>query len=238
MINQMKDLSQRKAAVVAGGALLLMAIAAMFAYGFLLGNLIVPEDASATANKIIASVMLFRIGICSFLVVLVCDVVVAWALYVFLKQVNKSLSLLTAWLRLVYATILGIALLNLVIVLLLLSGADYLTVFITDQLHAQVLLFLKAFNIEWAIGLVVFGFHLFLLGCLVFKSGYIPRILGVLLIIASLCYLITNFANLLLPSYENYKATIEPVLSVPMAIGELSLAFWLLFKGGKRPAGE
>lgn len=238
MINQMKDLSQRKAAVVAGGALLLMAIAAMFAYGFVLGNLIVPEDASATANKIIASVMLFRIGICSFLVVLVCDVVVAWALYVFLKQVNKSLSLLTAWLRLVYATILGIALLNLVIVLLLLSGADYLTVFKTDQLHAQVLLFLKAFNIEWAIGLVVFGFHLFLLGCLVFKSGYIPRILGVLLIIASLCYLITNFANLLLPSYENYKATIEPVLSVPMAIGELSLAFWLLFKGGKRPAGE
>lgn len=122
--------------------------------------------------------------------------------------------------------------------MLLLSGSDYLTVFNTDQLHAQVLLFLNAFNTEWAIGLEVFGFHLFLLGCLVIKSGYIPRIIGVLLIITSLCYLITNFANLLLPNYENYKAIIELVLSVPMAIGELSLAFWLLFKGGKRPAGE
>ncbi|MBP2657908.1 MAG: hypothetical protein H6Q69_940 [Firmicutes bacterium] len=233
MIDQMADLSQRKAAIVAGAAFLLMAIAAMFAYGFVLGNLIVPEDASATANKIIASMMLFRFSICSFLIVLICDVVVAWALYVFLKQVSKSLSLLTAWLRLVYATILGISLLNLVIVKLLLSGADYLTVFNTDQLYAQVLLFLNAFNIEWAIGLVVFGFHLFLLGCLVFKSGYIPRILGVLLIIGSLGYLITSFANLLLPNYENYKATIELVLSVPMAIGELSFAFWLLFKGGK-----
>ncbi len=237
MINQMKDLSQRSVAIVAGVAFLIMTIAAVFAYGFVFGNLIVPGDGTATADKIRASVMLFRSGICSFLIVLICDVVVAWALFVFLKQVNKSLSLLTAWLRLVYAAILGIALLNLVIVLLLLSGADYLTVFTTDQLHAQVMLFLKAFNVEWSIGLVVFGFHLFLLGCLVYKSGYIPRILGVLLIIASLGYLITNFANLLLPNYENYKAIIEPVLSVPMAVGELSLAFWLLFKGGKRPVG-
>ncbi|WP_214659002.1 DUF4386 domain-containing protein [Candidatus Formimonas warabiya] len=100
------------------------------------------------------------------------------------------------------------------------------------------MLFVNAFNIEWAIGLVVFALHLFLLGYLVFKSGYIPKIIGVLLIIAALCYLATNSANLLLPSYENYKATIDTALSVPMAIGELSLALWLLFKGGKRPAGE
>lgn len=231
-MNQMKDLSQRRVAIVAGRVFLLMTIAAMFAYGFVLGNLIVPGDATATANKIIASMMLFRFGICSFLVVLVCDVVVVWALYVFLKQVSNGLSMLTAWLRLVYAAILGIALLNLVIVMLLLSGGDYLTVFKTDQLHAQVLLFIKAFNIDWSIGLVVFAFHLFLLGYLVYKSGYIPRIIGVLLIIASLCYLSTNIANLLLPNYENYKTAIESVLSVPMAIGELSLAFWLLLKGG------
>lgn len=240
MINQMKDkdLSQRRVAIVAGVTFLLMTIAAMFSYGFVLGKLIVPGDASATANKIIASMMLFRTGIGSFLIVLICDVVVAWALYTFLKQVNKSLSLLAAWLRLVYAAILGTALLNLVMVMQLLSGADYLMVYKTDQLQAQVLLFLDAFNFEWAIGLVVFGFHLFLLGCLAYKSGFIPKTLAVLLIIASLCYVITNFANLLLPNYENYKATIEMVLSVPMAIGELTLAFWLLIKGGKRPTRE
>ncbi|WP_214659001.1 DUF4386 domain-containing protein [Candidatus Formimonas warabiya] len=128
MISQMKDLPQRNAAIVAGISFLLMTIAAGFAYGIVLGNLIVPGDATATANKIMDSLMLFRASICSFLIVLICDVV-AWALYVFLKQVNKSLSLLTAWFRLVYATILGIALLNLVKGMLLLSGADYLTVF-------------------------------------------------------------------------------------------------------------
>lgn len=238
MISQTQDLSQRRVAIVAGIAFLIMAIAAIFANGFVLGNLIVPGDATTTANKIMGSLMLFRTSIFSFLLVLICDVVVAWALFIFLQRVNKSLSLLMAWLRIVYAAILGIALMNLVIVLLLLSGADYLTVFKTDQLYAQVLLYLKAFNFEWAIGLVVFGFHLFLLGRLVCKSGYIPRILAILLSIGALCYLITNFAYLLWPNYENLKATIDMFLSLPMAIGELALAFWLLFKGGKVPTVE
>ena len=112
--------------------------------------------------------MLFRIGICSILIVLICDVVVAWALYAFLKQVNKSLSLLTAWFRLVYAVMLGIALLNYVIVLILLNSADYLAVFDTDQMHAQVLLFINTFYDTWGIGLIVFGFHLLILGYIVF----------------------------------------------------------------------
>ena len=91
-----------------------------------------PGDATTTANNIMANELLFRSGIVSWLIVLTCDVVVAWALYVLLKPVNKSLSLLAAWFRLVYSTIHGIALLNLIFVLQLLSGADYLTVFETD----------------------------------------------------------------------------------------------------------
>jgi hypothetical protein len=191
----------------------------------------VSGDAVATANNIMASEMLFRTGICSLIIVLICDVVVAWALYVFLKHVNKSLSLLTAWLRLVYAAILGIALLNLVIVLILLSGANYLAVFEADQLHAQVLLFLNAFNDVWALGLIVFGFHLVTLGYLVFKSDYIPSVLGVLLILAGFSYLIDYFSKFLFPNFD-------VLISMVLGWGELIFMFWLLFKGGKIPEIE
>ena len=233
MKDRITDISQRQAAIVAGVGLLIMFFVAIFAYGFVLESLIVPGDATATANNIIASEILFRSGVFAFLVILILDVLVAWALYVYLKRVNKSLSLFTAWLRLVYAGILGIALLNLVIVLLLLSGADYLVVIGTDQLHAQVLLFLNAFNDIWAIGLVVFGLHLLVLGYLIFKSGFIPKILGILVIIASLGYLIVNLGNLLLPNHQNSIAIIESVFMAPMVIGEMGLAIWLLIKGGK-----
>ena len=160
-------------------------------------SLIVPGDAATTANNIMANEWQFRLGILGFIIMVVFDVVVAWALYVLLKPVNKSLSLFAAWFRLVNATIFGIALYNIISVLQLLSGADYLTAYETGQLHAQVMLFLDAFNHTWLIGLVFFGVHLFVLGYLIFRSGYIPRILGILLIIAALAYLIDSFANFL-----------------------------------------
>ncbi len=97
---------------------------------------------------------------------------------------------------------------------------------------------MKGFNNIWSIGLVVFGCHLYVLGYLVFKSGYIPKIFGVLLIIASLCYIINNFANLLVNNYEKYKATVELFFSLPMIAGELGFGLWLLFKGGIKSGSD
>lgn len=133
--------------------------------------------------------------------------------------------------RLVFAAIFGVALLNLVLALELLGGADYLAVFEPDQLHAQAMLFLNAFSYGWLIGLVLFGLHLSVLGYLIIKSSYMPRILGVLLIVASLGYLIDSFANVLLSNYADYETTFLVVVAVPAVIAELSLTFWLLFKG-------
>lgn len=99
--NRTVDIPQRTAAIVAGTGLLIMFFAAIFANFFVIESLIVPGDAERTANNIIANESLFRFGIVSFLIVLICDVLVAWALYVFLNPVNKSLSLLAAWFRLV-----------------------------------------------------------------------------------------------------------------------------------------
>lgn len=98
MTNRNADTSLRQAAIVAGGAIIIMALAAGFAVSFVFESVIVPGDATATANNIKASEMLFRIGIFSWLIIFICDVLAAWGLYVFLKPVNKSLSLLTAWL--------------------------------------------------------------------------------------------------------------------------------------------
>jgi len=220
------DISLRKAAIIAGLGLLIMAILAPIANFGVLQNLIVPGDAEITANTIMASVGLFRIGIICFLIVAILDVVVAWALYVLLKPVNESLSLLAAWFRVVYGAIFAIALSNLFIIVQLLNGDNYLKAFETNQLQAQVMLFLNAFRNGWDIGLVLFGIHLFVLGYLVFRSGYIPKFLGILLIVAALGYLMDGFGKFLLP---NYNITI----SMFTFIGEALLIFWLLWRGMK-----
>lgn len=224
MTNHPSDISLGKAAIVAGLGLLIMTVCYISADLFVFKNLIVPGDATTTANNIMANEMQFRTGILGFLIVILCDLVVAWALYVFLQPTNKSLSLLAAWFRLVYTIIFGVTLVNYFNVLQLLSGADYLNVFEADQLNVQVLLSLYAFNDGWDIGFIFFGFHLALLGYLAFKSDYIPRILGILLMVAGLSYLLDTISKFLFPSFD-------VAISVVTGWGELLFMFWLLFKG-------
>ena len=233
MTNHISDISPGKAARIAGFAYLIIIISGIFAEFFVRSGLIVAGNATATANNIINSESLFRIGIAGDLLMIVCDVVVALAFYVLLIQVNKSLALLAAFFRLAQAATLGINLLNLFFVLHILSGADYLNVFGTDQLHALVLLFLKGHSTGYLIGLVFFGIHCLILGYLIFKSGFIPRILGVLLVFAAFGYLIDSFANFLLPNYADYERIFLLVVFVPAFIAELSLCLWLILKGAK-----
>ena len=173
-----------------------------------------------------ASSGLFRVGVSCFLVVAILDVVVAWGLYVLLESVSKNLSLLAAWFRVVYAAVFASALIPLLNVLQLLGGNDAFKGFEPNQLQAQVMLSLGAFRSGYNIALVLFGFHLLVLGYLVFKSGYIPKWLGILLGIASLGYLADSFGKLLIP---NYNLTISAFTFV----GEVVLIFWLLWKSVK-----
>jgi hypothetical protein len=163
------------------------------------------------------------------------DVALALVFYVLLKAVSNSLSLLAAFFRLVQATILGINLLTLFFVLQFLNGAEYMGAFGADQLHALALLFAGAHGIGYSIGLVFFGLSILVLGYLIVKSGYIPKILGILLMIASLGYLFDSFAKVLLSNYEAYEATFTMVVFVPALIAELALALWLLIKGVRSP---
>jgi hypothetical protein len=230
MTNSATEISRRQAAIVASIGLLLMTVLAPFANFYVLQGLTVPGDAAATFDKIAAGQALLRAGIATFLIVAVLDVVVAWALYYLLKPVDRSLSLLAAWLRVVYAAILGVALGSLMQVLQLVSGDGLLKAFQADQLHAQVVLALGAFDRAWMLGLVLFGLHLLLLGYLAFRSDLTPRVLlqvlGILLIIAAAGYLVDSFGKILSPTYSANIGTYT-------FIGEPLFMLWLLWKGIK-----
>lgn len=166
--------SLNKIARIAGAGYLVIFISGIFANFFVLESLVVPGDAYSTAANIMEYEFQFRIGILSFFVMVIFDLLLVWALYILFKPVNKDLSLLAAWLRLVNVVIFGVALYHLFAVLQLVSGAEYLSVFAAGQLQAQVMLLIESFNATWLIGLVFFGIHLFFLGYLIIKSNYIP----------------------------------------------------------------
>lgn len=228
--------SLKKIARVTGVLYLIIIVCAGFSEGYVRSTLIVPGDATATANNIVASEWLFRVGFVSDLIAFLSDLVVSVLLYVLLKPVSKTLSLVAAFLRLLaHPAIASINLLNHFAALLLLSGADYLTAFEPEQLHALVLLFLNAHHYGYLIGGAFFGLHCLILGYLLFKSDFFPRMLGVLLIVASFGYLIESFGNFLFP---NYEALLVWVVAVPAVIAELSLCLWLLIKGVSVQQGE
>lgn len=224
MANRTADISLRKAARIAG-----LGYVAIFIFGIYAGFVSIgPGDSATTESNKMANEVLFRSGIASWLIVLISDVVVAWALYILLKPVNRSLSLLAAWFRLMYTAIFAIALLSVLIALQLSKGADYLRVFEPGQLQGQMVLFLGAYLDGILISFVFFGFHIFFLGYLIFKSSYIPRILGVLSIVAFIGYQINSFANFVLPNLPDNVS----ILLVPAIIAELALTLWLVIRGG------
>jgi hypothetical protein len=228
MTDRMDETSPQAYARIGGVLGLIIFITAIFNEGFVRGNLIVSGDATATAINIIASEQLFRLGFAGELIRISFDIALAWVLYVLLKPVNKNIALLAVLFGLAAASISGINALNDFVALLLLSGADYLTVFAADQLHGLAMLSLNAHTFGYHISLVFFGFHLFLIGYLVFRSGYFPKLIGLLLTIASLSYLTNSFANILNPEFAE---TLFPTIFLLPLIGEMSFTLWLLVMG-------
>ena len=234
VFNQSTQISQRKIALVAGISSLVLAAAAMVAEFYARQQLIVPHDATATAQRVIAGQASFRIGIFGFAISLICDLLISWAMYVFMKQTNKQLSLLAAWFRLVYTVIFALAVVELVNGFQVLTDGNLTAVLEQDQVNAFAMQHFQAFDNGWTIGFLFFGLHLVFLGYLAVKSGFVPKVIGVLLFIAGVAYFFSNLAKLILPDYEVYAAIFTSVVAIPSIIGELSLAIWLVVKGGKK----
>jgi hypothetical protein len=209
------DTSLSTAAIVAGVGLLLMAILSPIAYLNIFQRLVKFDAAALTAQNILNSMGAFRTCILLLFTVAILDVVVAWALYVLLAAVNKNLSALAAWLRVIYAGIFIFAISKL-----------YLALQVMTADGTQAMSFLKAFQNIWDTGLILFGFHLSVLGYLAFRSGYIPKWLGVFLVLASVGYIVDGFGKTLSPDYNLNIAQFT-------FVGEVLLIFWLLWRGFK-----
>jgi hypothetical protein len=213
---------------IAGLLLLIVAILGPFSLLYVPSTLFVPGDAAATADNIRASEGLFRLGIVSDSLIFLIEIVLTALLYVLLRPVSRTLSLGAAFARLAMTIVQGINLLPYFIALLLLSGASYLTAFEPDQLDALALLFLNAHQDGVYIWQLFFGLHLLVLGYLIFKSGYFPRILGVLVVVGALGYLADSYGNIL---FHNYGEIFGWVVGVTAVFGELPFFLWLLIRG-------
>ena len=214
----------RQAALVAGIGLLIMVLAAPFAEFAVYARVVIPGNIEETVQSILAHKGLFLAGVFCYLITFICDVLVAWALFVLLAPTNRSVSLLTAWFRLVHTVIALSGLVKVVTAFRLLDTPHRGPALGSDPLHAQVELLLNSFRYEWSFSLVFFAIHLGLLGYLVYRSGYIPRILGILLAIAGSGHLVYCLGPYLYPNADVRFLMIT-------FFGDLIFMLWLLVRG-------
>jgi Domain of unknown function (DUF4386) len=215
----------RQVCLVAGIGLLLMSVLAGFGYFVAIDGLVTPGDATATATDITASAGLFRFGILSLFVVIALDVVVAWALYRVFLPVHRTWSMAAGVIRVLYAGVYAVATAQLVRAVGLLdpgtAAADN-----AGELHAQALARIEAFHSIWDVGLILFGIHLLVIAVLTYRSGFLPRFLGVLLAFAGAGYVFDSLAAAL-------TSPAVPEVSTVTFVGEFLLALWLTF-GSRR----
>lgn len=195
-----------------------------FGLQYVPSQLIVPGDAATTARNILASELLFRLGMVSDLIGLFVLLLVALALYQLLKPVNKNMARLMVIFNLLGLPIVMLNELNNVAVLFLVSGAAPLKALTADQVHAQVSLFLHLHANGLSIAEIFWGLWLFPMGYVVFKSGFLPRLLGILLMIGCFGYLLQSFEALLFPNLQ-----VNIVLFTSW--GELVFPLWLVIRG-------
>ena len=197
--------------------------ASVFVHFIVLGRLVVPCNAARTSANILANEPLFWAGFASALIWIACQIVLASLLYDLFKPLNKSISLLAAFFLLMECAFLAFASLFQVAPMLVLGGAWYLSVFKTAELQALALLFLNSNTQVFNISLLFFGYFCLLIGYLIFRSTFLPSILGILYALAGLGYL-----TYLVPPLADY---LYPFNLVPAAFGEPALILWLLIVG-------
>jgi hypothetical protein len=224
------EMSHRGYARIAGVSYAVIIIAGIFAEFFVRGRLIVADNAAATAANIMAAEILFRLGFTADLVMILCDVVVAWALFGLFAKVSRSLAGLAAAFRLVHAAVLGANLLHHFAALLVLSPVEGATGAIAAGAPSLALLAIEAHGYGYLIAQVFFAVHCLLIGFLLLRSRTAPRVLGILLGLAGIGYVVESGTLFLAPRLD---AATEPGLVVA-GIAEISFAIWLGYIGTRR----
>ena len=229
MTSRPPETSPQTYARVGGVLYLFIIVVALFGEVFVRDSLIVPRDPAATANNILGSETLFRVGLAGEMLTCACDVALAMILYVLLRPVNRNLALLAAFFRLTFVGIYGVAKLFEIAALAALGGADYLKAIAPRQLHDLAYVSLNVHSLGYGASLLFFGFCCVLFGYLIHQSGYLPRILGTLLVIGGVGYVIFSLAQMLAPAFA--AKYLFPWIMLPAFAAELGLALWFTLKG-------
>jgi Domain of unknown function (DUF4386) len=216
----------------AGLLYVLTSIVGFFAMGYVPNKLMVHGNAAATASNIAASEMLFRLGIAGELIGQAGFIFVALALYDLLKGVSRRHAALMVVLIVVSIPIALVNELNSIAALVLVRGAEFLSVFEKPQRDALAMLFLNLHHQGFVVAEIFWGLWLFPLGLLVYRSRFLPRFLGVWLAFAGIAWVILSLTGILLPQYQNKVDT----YSQPAFIGEIVFMLWLAIKGAQPPA--
>lgn len=188
-----------------------------------LESLLVPGDSAATAAGVSESRLLFDVSLFAWVVIVAVDAAISVTLYLLLERVSRAQSLLAAVFRMVYTVVLGALVVHLFVARSLLTGRP------GDGLaEAQATAALETFSAGFLVALVFFGVHLVLLGVLLYRSRYVPRVLGALLVAAGFGYVVDSLASLMV---EGYGGLVAAILLTPAVLGEIGLALWLLVRG-------
>jgi hypothetical protein len=221
--------SHQRLARLTGVLYLLLAVCGMFA-PLVLQSLVVPGDAATTAGNILGARGLFAGSLVVWIAIVILDIALAVALHLLLEPVGRALSLVTAAIRLAYAAILGTLLVYLFDAFLLLSGTGRGVGLDGPQRQALALSALETFSTGFLLAIVFFGAHLVALGCLLFRSRTVPRLLGMLVVAGGVGYIADSLASFFA---AGYGGPMSVVFLAPAVVGELGLAGWLLVKGIK-----
>ena len=228
MANITVENSPQRYARIGGALYLAIIVLGAFAEGFVANKLVVAGDAATTAANILASPGLWRLSVAGDLIVVLCAVPLLWIEYLLLRPVSKQLVLLAVLFNLASLAVEAISKVFLLVVMPTLGSADYLKAFDPHQLQILANLALSSHDVAFNIALIFFGFTCIVNGYLIFRSGYLPKFVGVLMQIAGLCYLTACFAALFAPAFADL---ITPAILLPPLIGESSFCLWLLVKG-------
>ncbi len=223
LMERIKEASLRSLARTTGVLYLVTILTGIFSAGFVTGRLVVNGDAAATAANILAHPGLLQLGFAVYLIEMACQVAITALFYNLLKPAGRNVSLVAAFVGLTGCVIKAFTRVFFIAPLFILGGAHYLSVFSAEQLQALALLFLKVNDRGAGIALVFFGFYALLTGYLIIKSTFLPRILGILSVLAGLGWL--TFL------YPPLGSRLFPFIAVFAILGAASLIVWLLMKG-------
>lgn len=213
--------NKRSSALVIGLSLLVMAVAAGIAFGAIHSTLIDISHAEQTMDNLRANLWRWYLEILLWVVIIVTDLLVSWGIFHYFSNDNMRLSVMTAGLRVIYTLILAVAVSQLVFVSASVRGGNTL----------GVMVLLTRFDRFWSFGLILFGIHLILLSVASFR--YANKFIGILLLAAGVSYFLIHTMEGFLPRFSDFTGRLESVLAIPMTLGEMVFALWMIIRGGK-----